>query len=741
MMRHDNPRVLMAGALLMCCSLGMVAGWASHGYAQQGSETARDAHIVRLPLPLDARTVEQVLQILERLAETTQPVARPEDRPLVILQFGTDRGQTGAGSSFTDCHRLARFLISPAAQRLRIVGYVPGLIDRFGPGPGDPQAHLVGHAVLIAIMTEELILDQTVQMGDATIDEPVFDLSVNNIYRDMASMRLTLPVSLVKSMVDPQETLHVVTTIEGERLVSREELLELEREGKAIQSETLAVAGKTARYTADVFDRFSINVHRISERQQLAVRYGIDLSAIEAEVAQARDWRAVRYEFPDYITEQSVAWAIRALENDLRNDAVNLILLSFESTGGELNTCLKLAKYLSDFDPEKVRTVAFLPRTASGPAALAALACDHLILTEDSQLGGMYDPELSDEDIDRARIDLERIARAKERDLALYLAMLKPQLELVRIRNVRTGQLRWLTGAEWVEWNDKELWAPLDFFDTRDGILPNRAEADRIARVVLADWQQVESFYQLSEPAKVLTPTGVDQFINWLAGTLASPAIAFLLLFGGMFLISTEMSSPGLGVPGFLGTLCFVLFFWSQHLGGTAGWLEVLLFVVGVTFIALELFVIPGLGIFGIGGLLLVVTSLVLATQTFIIPRNSEELAQLPKSLGMVVGALSGLVIAMVVMRRYLPNAPLVKRLMLEPPQADSDVLGGAGESASRVSVGARGTTITRLLPTGKAKFSGQVIDVISDGEIVDPKQTVEVIEAVGNRVVVKQIG
>ncbi len=660
---------------------------------------------------------------------------------MVILRFDTDRGQTGAGSSLPDCFRLARFLTSPAAQRVRIIGYVPGLIESGGPVQGDTAARLVGHAVLVAVVTEELVLDQSVTMGDASVDEPAPGLEVVNLYRDLASLRLTMPVPLVKSMVDPQETLHAVVTTDGERLVSREELLQLERDGKAIQSETLAVAGQTARYAADVLDRFSINIHRVADRQQLATRYGIDLSAIEAEVAQTRDWRAVQYEFPDYLTQQSVAWAIRALEKDLRNDDINLILLSFESTGGELNTCLQLAKYLSDFDPERVRTVAFLPRTAAGPAAIAALACDHLIFTEQAQLGGTYDPPISDEEIDKIRSDLERLARAKDREPALFLAMLDPSLELVRVRHQRTGQIRWLTGNQWSELNEKDQWAPLEFFDTRDGISASRADADRIARAVLSDWQQVESFYQLSEPAKVLTPTRVDQFISWLARTLASPAMAFLLLFGGMFLLSTELSSPGLGVPGFLGTLCFVLFFWSQHLGGNAGWLEVLLFVCGMAFIALELFVLPGLGVFGIGGLLLVVSSLVLATQTFVIPSNSEEFAQLPQSLGMVVGALSGLVVAMVLMRRYLPNAPLVKRLMLEPPVSAASV--GAVDSsdiASFVAVGDRGITMTRLLPTGKAKFSGKVIDVISDGEMVEPKTVIEVVEAVGNRVVVRSV-
>ena len=49
--------------------------------------------------------------------------------------------------------------------------------------------------------------------------------------------------------------------------------------------------------------------------------------------------------------------------------------------------------------------------------------------------------------------------------------------------------------------------------------------------------------------------------------------------------------------------LCAILFFWSRFLGGTAGWLEVTLFVLGILFIGLEIFVIPGFGVAGVGGL------------------------------------------------------------------------------------------------------------------------------------------
>ena len=48
--------------------------------------------------------------------------------------------------------------------------------------------------------------------------------------------------------------------------------------------------------------------------------------------------------------------------------------------------------------------------------------------------------------------------------------------------------------------------------------------------------------------------------------------------------------------------------------------LELMLFVGGLACIALEIFVIPGFGVFGVGGGIMVLPSIVLASQTFIFP-------------------------------------------------------------------------------------------------------------------------
>ena len=79
--------------------------------------------------------------------------------------------------------------------------------------------------------------------------------------------------------------------------------------------------------------------------------------------------------------------------------------------------------------------------------------------------------------------------------------------------------------------------------------------------------------------------------------------------------------------------LCFAVFFWSRFLGGTAAWLEVVLFVGGAIFLLVEVFVLPGFGIAGISGLLMLLASILLAGQGSRFPPRPRELTALTHSL------------------------------------------------------------------------------------------------------------
>jgi membrane-bound serine protease (ClpP class) len=209
------------------------------------------------------------------------------------------------------------------------------------------------------------------------------------------------------------------------------------------------------------------------------------------------------------------------------------------------------------------------------------------------------------------------------------------------------------------------------------------------------------------------------------------------MLFVGVYL---ELHTPGVGVGGFVALLAAILYFWSQHLQGNPVMLEILLFLAGLLCLAIEIFVIPGMAIFGLGGGLLIIASLVLASQTFVIPTNNYQLSKLRDSMLVLGGAAVGSVLAAAALRRFLPHAPVFNRMMLTPPSGDELEALAVRESLVDLAhlLGQQGVANTRLVPSGKARFGDQLVDVIADGEAIDRGTPVVVIDVSGSRVVVR---
>ena len=154
------------------------------------------------------------------------------------------------------------------------------------------------------------------------------------------------------------------------------------------------------------------------------------------------------------------------------------------------------------------------------------------------------------------------------------------------------------------------------------------------------------------------------------------------------------------------------------------------------------MFVFPGAGIFGLGGGLLVIASLVLASQTYIIPRNEYQMDHVRTSLLTIVGAAGGVFVTAAVMRRFLPHTPMFNRVMLAPPMGEELRQLSQRESFGQFEhlLNARGTAYTPLVPGGKARIGEELVDVMADGGFIDRGLPVQVIEVYGNRIVVRAV-
>src|SRR5690606_34216075 len=101
-----------------------------------------------------------------------------------------------------------------------------------------------------------------------------------------------------------------------------------------------------------------------------------------------------------------------------------------------------------------------------------------------------------------------------------------------------------------------------------------------------------------------------------------------------------------------VGIASIALFFGAQYLTDLATFVEVLMFIAGVALIVLEIFVIPGFGIAGISGAVLVVASLFLALVGNLDLLSSDSITA---PLYTLAASFIGLTILVVLMFRHLP--------------------------------------------------------------------------------------
>src|SRR5438874_6240396 len=95
----------------------------------------------------------------------------------------------------------------------------------------------------------------------------------------------------------------------------------------------------------------------------------------------------------------------------------------------------------------------------------------------------------------------------------------------------------------------------------------------------------------------------------------------------GIGCLILELKMPGVGLPGVIAALCFVLFFWAHsQLNGQITLLAVLLFLLGLVLIGIEVFLVPGMGVLGISGVVLLLVGLGLATVEHMPDRKSTRL-------------------------------------------------------------------------------------------------------------------
>ncbi|MEJ2196519.1 MAG: NfeD family protein [Ignavibacteriaceae bacterium] len=228
----------------------------------------------------------------------------------------------------------------------------------------------------------------------------------------------------------------------------------------------------------------------------------------------------------------------------------------------------------------------------------------------------------------------------------------------------------------------------------------------------------------------------VDQ--NWAEGVvrfLNNGIVSSILIMIGFFGILAEIKSPGWGVPGTAGLIALALFFGSSYILELASAIEIIMFVLGVILILLEVFVIPGFGIAGVGGIILIIASLFLS----LIGSNQVlDFEGVSTAIIQLAAALSGAIILLFMLAKFLPKTNIFQKFVLS--EAEKSNKGFSSHKTQKSLVGAKGVALTTLRPSGTAEINGKKVDVVTESEYLERGSKIEVIGVEGIKVLVKEI-
>ena len=209
-------------------------------------------------------------------------------------------------------------------------------------------------------------------------------------------------------------------------------------------------------------------------------------------------------------------------------------------------------------------------------------------------------------------------------------------------------------------------------------------------------------------------------------GFLLSPmlqSLLIMLIIGGIYF---EMQTPGIGFPLATSVVAAVLYFAPLYIDGLAQSMEILAFLLGLLLLLVEIFVIPGFGIAGISGIVLIVGGLTLS----LLGNRDFDFQQVSAAdsgraaLTVLVGLGIGFALILWLSHKIGSKGPL-RRVAL-----NADLGEAISSPTHQELIGKEGIAQTVLRPSGKVQIEGQIYDGISESGFVEKGEPIVVIKS-----------
>lgn len=395
---------------------------------------------------------------------------------------------------------------------------------------------------------------------------------------------------------------------------------------------------------------------------------------------------------------------------EAREGNFDLVLIHMNTYGGMVNSADSIRTAILSSD---IPTYVLIDNNAASAGALISIACDSIYMVPGANIGAatvvnQTGEQMPDKYQSYMRSMMRSTAEANGRDPEIAQAMVDDRISVPGV--IDSGMVLTFTTSEAIEHGFCE------------GEVENIEEL--LTRAGIEDY---EIYNQKL--------TAGDSIIRFLINPMVS-GILIMLIVGGLYF---ELQSPGIGFPLAAAILGAILYFAPLYIEGLVENWEIVIFFVGVVLLAVELFVVPGFGFFGVTGIVLIFVSLALAMVgndgfNFTLP---DVTAIIHALILVSFSSLLGLIGSYYLSKKLFSTRSMLN-LSLATTQQRSEGFGIDIEAYKKV-IGDNGIAHTDLRPSGKIKVEDEYFDAVSVSGFVEKGCSVKILGYENAQLMVKK--
>lgn len=415
--------------------------------------------------------------------------------------------------------------------------------------------------------------------------------------------------------------------------------------------------------------------------------------------------------------KEEIAAPVRKIVLDGLQEAqdigADVVIIEMDTYGGAVDAADDIRTAILNID---IPVWVFIENNAASAGAFIAIACDQIYMKPGATMGAATVVGADGEKVDEKyqsfmRAKMRETAVQNGRNPSIAEAMVDGSVSVPGVND--SGKVVSLTSEEALRVGFSN-----GTYNSLDELLAAK------------DLQQAEQV--------VFDSGGIKSMVLFFLRPEVSGILLSVILLGIFF----ELQSPGIGLPGLAALIAAVLFFVPSYLEGLALYWEILLFLIGLGLLALEILVLPGFGIAGIAGGILMLFSLVLSI-TENLPENPEFGFSAPDPNGLVqsvwilVLALAGSLGLALILMKFIPQTSMFKRVAVHS-ELSSKTGFTSSASLNLNLIGKEGRALSPLRPTGLVQIEGKEWEARSLSGWIDRGKEIKVIQKENNILLVQ---